>query len=135
MSILVGSLPSREGRAALQVAVDECLIRGADLDLVEMPDGGRGFEEDEKALWQDGVRAAEQRMAEGGRKITLREATGDDIAHSLVEYAEANDAALIVIGLRRRSPWASCCCWGRTRAAGSARGRCPVLAVEAPNAD
>ncbi len=134
MSILVGSLPSREGRAALQVAVDECLIRGVDLDLVEMPDGGRGFEDDEKALWQDGVRAAEQRMAEGGRKITLREATGDDIAHSLVEYAEANDAALIVIGLRRRSPV------GKLLLGSNAQrvlleASCPVLAVKAPDAD
>jgi nucleotide-binding universal stress UspA family protein len=110
------------------------LIRGADLELVGMPDGGRGFEDDEKAAWDASVQAAEQRMADGGRKMTMREATGDDIAHSLVELADSIKADLIVIGLRRRSPV------GKLLLGSNAQrvlleASCPVLAVKAPGHD
>lgn len=131
MSILVGSLPSREGRAALQVAVDECLIRGTDLELIEMSDGDRGFEESEKRAWQESLRQAEQRMADGGRSIVTHDVIGDDIAQSLVDTADSIKADVIVIGLRRRSPV------GKLLLGSNAQrvlleASCPVLAVKAP---
>ncbi|MCA0437508.1 MAG: universal stress protein [Austwickia sp.] len=134
MAILVGSLPSREGRAALQVAVDECLVRGADLVLVGLPDGGRGFEDHEKDAWQVAVRQAEERMTQGGKSITLRDEAGDDVAHSLVQIAEETKAELIVIGLRRRTPVGKLLLGSNAQRVLLEAG-CPVLAVKAPEDD
>lgn len=131
MSILVGSVPSREGRAALRVAVDECLIRGVDLELVGIVEEGRGVDETELGAWEKSVADAERRLTEGGRSMTVRDPGGDDdAAHALVEAAVTINADLIVIGLRRRSPV------GKLLLGSNAQrvlleAACPVLAVKA----
>ena len=134
MSILVGSLPSREGRAALRVAVDECLARGVDMELVSIANGNRGVTPEEQSAWEGAVVEAERRMSDGGRRLSTHEAESDDIAEALVQYAEASKADLIVIGLRRRTPVGKLLLGSNAQRVLLEAG-CPVLAVKAPDGD
>jgi nucleotide-binding universal stress UspA family protein len=100
MTTVVGFAPNQEGRAALEVAARECLLRGTDLLVVavqrEQP------LPDEAVAAELGARHAEL-MARG---LTARAATSDlrDPADAVVQVAQRADASLVVIGLRHRTP-------------------------------
>jgi nucleotide-binding universal stress UspA family protein len=128
--IVVGYVPKPEGRAALQVAVEEARLRNARLIVVsskrhDEPDRGRG---DDADAFLDRV---QQQLDEHGlsgevRQVVRRQEPGDD----LTEIAEAEQADLIVIGLRRRTPI------GKLILGSNAQrilldAPCPVLAVKA----
>lgn len=102
MTIVVGYLATREGRAALDAAIAEAESRSQRLLVVlsdKVPpasadaDGGRGVEE------------VRRELEERGLPFEIREVTeGRDVAEGLIAAAEENGGTLIVIGLRRRSP-------------------------------
>ena len=123
-TIVVGYVPKPEGEAALDRAIEEARLRGADLVVVHSH-RARG-EGDEPDL--SDVRA---RLDESGITYDVRQLVrGFEAAEDLVSVAESHDAELIVIGLRRRTPV------GKLILGSNAQrvlldAHCPVLAVKA----
>ena len=115
-TIVLGYVPKPEGEAALVRAIAESKLRGANLIVVNTQKNGGPDE----AL-----------LAASGVSYTVQSFDADaDAADELVAVAQSNDAELIVIGLRRRSPV------GKLILGSSAQrilldACCPVLAVKA----
>lgn len=98
--IVVGYLATKEGAAALDAAIAEAQRRAARLIVVVAR--RRGEDPSELATATEAVR---DRLDEIGLGYEVRELEdGRDIADDLLDTAEDLGAALIVIGLRRRSP-------------------------------
>lgn len=99
MPVVVGYVDSAEGRAALDAAVAESARR--DLRVIVVLSGQRTAtspSEDEAA---DRVREA---LDTAGLRHEIRHtARSGDVAEDIVSVAREEDAALVVIGLRRRN--------------------------------
>ncbi len=123
MIIVVGYVPTPQGRAALSVAAQEAAQRDDDLIVINST---RDDVEDDVAARVEQVRAAH-----GLREVRVLETPGGlDAAEALLAAAEEHQARLIVIGLRRRSPV------GKFILGSNAQrvlldASCPVLAVKA----
>jgi nucleotide-binding universal stress UspA family protein len=102
VGIVVGYLATPEGRAALDVAVQEGAARGRGVVVVV------SMRSDESAEQRAAVEAELARVGEDlrGRGIEheVRILDGGDVADDLIATAEETGAELVVIGLRRRSP-------------------------------
>jgi len=134
MTIVVGYLATREGRAALDAAIEEAGRRSTGVLLV-VNDKGSSASDDaasEQAKHLDAVRA---QLEAAGVPYEVREVTqGRDVAENLIAAAEERGGTLIVIGLRRRSPV------GKLILGANAQrilldAPCPVLAVKPGNDD
>lgn len=102
MTIVVGFVPRPEGRAALRRAVVEAALRDEDL-LVINAARGQAWAEAGYAEEQD-LAAVRDILTGAGVRFDVRQVVrGKDPADEVVDAAEAVGAALIVIGLRRRS--------------------------------
>ena len=129
-SVVVGWISTPEGQAAIEAAVEETRRRQGRLVVVHSAKGG---DEDAKTVIgvRDALEALEARLTGEGLQVTVRDfIRGNEPADDLIEVAESENAALIVIGLRRRSPV------GKLLMGSNAqnillRADCPVLAVKA----
>ena len=102
-AVVVGYVPSAEGRAALERGVSEARIRGARLVVVNATRGDALV--DERFLPASAVAALQAELDALDLSTELRQvAEGDDIAEDLDRIADEVDAELVVIGLRRRTP-------------------------------
>lgn len=102
-AVVVGYVPSPEGRAALAKGVEEAQLRGLRLVVVNTSRGDSLVDE----RFVQGSAVSELQVELDGLPVTaeLRQMGSDsDIAETLDDVANDVDAALIVIGLRRRSP-------------------------------
>lgn len=103
MKILVGYVPTPEGEAALEAAAIEAVLRSASIVLVNTSRSDAYV--DERYANQAELDAAEARLRERGVGVAIRHGVGSgDIAAELLSAAVDENAALIVIGLRRRTP-------------------------------
>ncbi len=131
MKIVVGYIRSPEGEAALSAAIAEAKLRDAELVVVHSMRGGARDTGEETVEYREQLEAIEQRVAAEGVPLRIRELVrGQSPADDLVEVADSEDAGLIVIGLRRRSPV------GKLVLGSNAQdilltASCPVLAVKA----
>jgi nucleotide-binding universal stress UspA family protein len=129
-TIVVGYVPSPEGEAALDRAVDEAKLRGSNLLVVNSQRGGRTADYGEVALTNEQVEAIHDRLhAEGIEHDVRGLIRGNDPAEDLVAIAEEVSAQMIVIGLRKRTPV------GKLIMGSNAQrilldATCPVLAVK-----
>jgi nucleotide-binding universal stress UspA family protein len=129
-SVVVGWIRSPEGQAAVEAAVEETRRRQGRLVVVH---SSRGGTEDASTVVEtrDALAELERRLGSEGLEVTVRDyVRGNEPAEDVIEVAEKEDAALIVIGLRRRSPV------GKLLMGSNAqdillRADCPVLAVKA----
>jgi len=130
-TIVVGYVPKPEGEAALAKAIEEARLRDARLVVVNSHRGGAEFDKtaaDETEAQLDAVR---KQLDESGVDYDIRQLVrGFEPADDLVSLADANNAELIVIGLRRRTPV------GKLILGSNAQrilldAHCPVLAVKA----
>jgi nucleotide-binding universal stress UspA family protein len=130
-TVVVGYVPKPEGEAALHKAVEEAKLRDAKLVVVNSHRGGQEFDADTATQAErdlDKVRAV---LDDSGVPYDVRQLVrGFEPAEDLISIAEANEAELIVIGLRRRSPV------GKLILGSNAQrvlldAHCPVLAVKA----
>jgi nucleotide-binding universal stress UspA family protein len=131
LKILVGYLKSPEGHAALDAAIAEARLRDAELVVVHSMRGGTRDEAAEAVSYREEMEAIDQRLAGEGVRHRSRELVlGQSPAEDLLQVAKEEDAGLIVIGLRRRSPV------GKLLLGSNAQdillqAECPVLAVKA----
>lgn len=135
MSIIVGYIPSPEGRAALRYARAEALLRQTKLVVVNSQRGGRSFDIDDAQRFEQALEAVQRDLDAAGIQHEVRGMVrGNEPAEDLIEVAKEEDAAAIVIGLRRRSPI------GKLILGSNAQqilldAPCPVLAVKATEDD
>jgi len=131
VAIVVGYVPTREGRAALRHAAHECELRTSRLVVINSNRGGKTYDADEAARLETELRQVQERLEAAGLEHEVRRLVrGNEAAEDLLEVAEAVDAELIVIGLRRRTPV------GKLILGSNAQrilldASCPVLAVKA----
>ena len=132
MRIVTGFINSEEGRAALDRAIDEARLRDAELVVVHAgrpsePEGQPGEIDRREGFWR-----LEHRLAQEGIRYRLRELISDQSpAEELLEASREEDAGLIVIGVRRRSPVGKLVLGSNAQDV-LLRADCPVLAVKAP---
>lgn len=129
-AVVVGFIRSPEGEAAVAAAVEEVRRRGGRLVVVHSSKGG-DQEAGEVIADRDALEALEARLRGDGVEVVVRDfARGNDPSEDLIDVADKEHAALIVIGLRRRSPV------GKLLMGSNAQqilltADCPVLAVKA----
>lgn len=105
MSVVVGYIPTAEGRAALARAAEEAQLRAAKLVVVNSNRGGRHFSGEQVAEYEAALQAiAAQLTQDGVEHEVVQMVRGQEPAEDLIAAAEEYAAELIVIGLRRRSP-------------------------------
>jgi nucleotide-binding universal stress UspA family protein len=130
-SVVVGWVNSPEGQAAVEAAVEEVRRRKGRLVVVHSSRGGS--DEDARTVVQnrDALDDLAKRLGAEGLEVTVRDfARGNDPADDLIDVADKDGAALIVIGLRRRSPVGKLL-MGSNAQEILLRADCPVLAVKA----
>lgn len=132
MRIVAGFLRSPEGRAALRRAIEEAKLRdGAELLVVHSMRGGERDELDQVLTYREEFEQLEQTLKDEGVDYRLVEyARGNAPSEDLLQAAKDEDADLLVIGIRRRSPV------GKLVLGSNAQdvllhADCPVLAVKA----
>jgi nucleotide-binding universal stress UspA family protein len=128
-TILAGFVRSPEGEAAIDAAVEEVRRRGGRLVVVHSARGN----EDADTVVQD--RNALEKLLDRLRgqdvEVAVRDlARGNDPAEDLIQVAWEEQATLIVIGLRRRSPVGKLLLGSNAQEV-LLRADCPVLAVKA----
>ncbi|WP_347350406.1 universal stress protein [Intrasporangium sp.] len=131
MAIVVGYVATKEGRAALKQAAEECVLRKTKLVVISSHRGGRDFDAAEATRFEAELERVQQVLEEQGLEHEVRQLVrGNDPAEDLISVAEEENATFIVIGLRRRSPV------GKLILGSNAQrilldASCPVLAVKA----
>jgi nucleotide-binding universal stress UspA family protein len=131
VAVVVGYVPTREGRAALRRAAQECELRRTRLIVVSSNRGGRDFDADEAARFEEELSAVRAKLEEAALDYEVRQLVrGHDPSEDLIAVADEVAADFIVIGLRRRTPV------GKLILGSNAQrilldATCPVLAVKA----
>jgi len=130
MAVVVGYVPTEEGRAALHRAAQECKLRQTNLVVVN---SARTKELDaaEAARYDAELVGVRAELDSAGVGNEVRELVkGMEPAEDIIAVAQEVSAEFIVIGLRRRSPV------GKLILGSNAQrilleAPCPVLAVKA----
>lgn len=130
MAIVVGYVPTKEGRAALRRAADEAQLRRTKLIVINSHRGGHDFDSKEALRFEQELESVQAQLDDAGVEHEVRQLVrGNEPAEDLIAVAEEVDAAFIVIGLRRRTPV------GKLILGSNAQrilldAPCPVLAVK-----
>ncbi len=131
MAVVVGYVPTAEGRAALEQAARECRLRNTRLVVINSSRGGNALSAVEAARSAEELEALGARLDAEGLEHEVRQLVrGLEPAEDLIAVAEEVSADVIVIGLRRRRPV------GKLILGSNAQrvlldAPCPVLAVKA----
>jgi nucleotide-binding universal stress UspA family protein len=129
-AVVVGYVPKPEGEAAVDQGIAEAKLRGVRLIVVNSHRGGRGYDDEASNRTEQDLSSLETKLKDSGLTYDVRQLVrGFEPAEDLISIAEANDADLIVIGLRRRTPV------GKLILGSNAQrilldAPCPVLAVK-----
>ncbi|MEJ5868447.1 universal stress protein [Pseudokineococcus sp. 5B2Z-1] len=128
MSVVVGYVPSPEGRVVLERAIAEARARGTRLVALNVPRAAE-FAQDFVADADD-LQHLDEALAAAGVEHEVRRGAGDETpADTLLDLVEEVGADLVVIGLRRRSPVGKMI-MGSTSQRVLLDAPCPVLAVQ-----
>jgi nucleotide-binding universal stress UspA family protein len=131
MAVVVGYVPTAEGRAALRQAAEECRLRNTRLVVINSSRGGNSLSAMDAARSSEELDALGRQLDDEGLEHEVRQLVrGLEPSEDLIAVAEEVAADLIVIGLRRRSPV------GKLILGSNAQrvlldAPCPVLAVKA----
>jgi len=105
MKIVAGFLRSPEGRAALNRALKEAELRDGELLVVHSMRGGERDELEQVMSYREEFEELERKLKDSPARYRLIEyARGNAPAEDLLQAAKDEDADMIVIGIRRRSP-------------------------------
>lgn len=120
MSIVIGYLPTAEGTAALDHAIELARSRGTDLIVINS-----------SRRSSDAPDMSTLKARLNGLEHTILQPIGDnDPAEQVLDAAKAHRAELVVIGIRRRTPVGKMF-MGSTAQRILLEAECPVLAVKA----
>ncbi|MBM7787199.1 universal stress protein [Tenggerimyces flavus] len=123
--IVVGYVDKPEGKAAARRAASEVRIRKADRLLIVI------VQRDLDAVDEETLAVVRRELDGTGIEPEVRvPASGHEAAEELIETAEREQAELIVIGLRRRSPVGKLILGSNSQRV-LLDATCPVLAVKA----
>jgi nucleotide-binding universal stress UspA family protein len=131
MAIVVGFVPTNEGRAALRRAAEEARLRSTRLIVINSNRGGKDLTADDAARYDAELETIKSQLVEAGVDHEVRQLVrGLEPVEDLIAVAEETQADFIVIGLRRRTPV------GKLILGSNAQrilldAPCPVLAVKA----
>jgi nucleotide-binding universal stress UspA family protein len=102
MTIVVGYSADPFGRAALEHGIAEAKLRGSTLRVINSTAGDAYVD---SGFAQSGeVHDIEDHLANCGVEFELTQPVGVDTAEELLKTMERDDAELLVIGIRHRSP-------------------------------
>ena len=105
MTIVVGFVPTKEGRAALARSVEEAKTRRSRLVVINSNRGGRDFDDESTQAAEAELKRVKEDLDGSGLELEVRQLVrGNEPAEDLISVANETDADLIVIGLRRRTP-------------------------------
>jgi nucleotide-binding universal stress UspA family protein len=103
VSVLVGYVATPVGRAAFDAALDEAARRATRLVVVNSPHLGAHI--DKLLVAEEEAADLTAAAAAAGVEMELRQTPHhDDVVAVLLDTAREVDAAVLVIGLRRRTP-------------------------------
>lgn len=131
MTVVVGFVPTSEGRAALRRAAEEAKLRGTRLVVINSNRGGKDLSNADAERYDTELATVRRELSEAGVEHEVRQLVrGQEPADDLIAVAEEVGADVIVIGLRRRTPV------GKLILGSNAQrilldAPCPVLAVKA----
>jgi nucleotide-binding universal stress UspA family protein len=129
MTIVVGYVPTPEGQAALDAAVEEARRRGSRL-LVLNTSKGDSYADPRYATPQQ-LESVRGELEASGLELDIRQQVrGHEPAEEVVSLATQENAELLVIGLRRRTALGKFI-MGSTAQRILLDAPCPVLAVKA----
>lgn len=104
MNIVVGYVHTPQGEAALETAIAEASLRGANLVVVHSMLGGTRDKGEEYIESAEAMEQIHGRLREAGIEHSVHEyVRGQTPAEDLIQAAREYEAALVVIGIRRRS--------------------------------
>jgi nucleotide-binding universal stress UspA family protein len=99
---VVAWTPDQYGAAALAAGLEDARERGRSVVVVN---GTRGDAlVDERYAGASAVEALRAELAASGVEHDVRQTSGTDVSEQVLTVADELDAALVVIGLRRRTP-------------------------------
>ena len=104
-TIVVGYVPRPEGAAALTAGIEEARRRGARLVVVSSHRGGAEYDAGAAREAEQEIERIRTQLVESGVEHEIRHLIrGFEPAEDVLAIAETEDADLIVIGLRHRTP-------------------------------
>ncbi|CAN5438950.1 universal stress protein [soil metagenome] len=130
MSIVVGYVPTPEGRVALQRAADEAMLRQVALIVVDAPASSRAHSGDQESGESELAAIFAQLSTRGISHERRATPQRGDLSDHLIATAEESGAEFIVIGLRRRSTVGKLILGSHAQRI-LLEAACPVLAVKA----
>jgi nucleotide-binding universal stress UspA family protein len=95
VNIIVAMTATPEAEAAARTAIEEAALRGADVVLLPEESGNGAAPPADLAAHAE---------AHGVSLTTTAVPEGEDFSDTLIDSSYAADTAMVVIGLRRRSP-------------------------------
>lgn len=127
MSIVVAYTPDAYGQAALDHGAAEAVRRDTSLVVVNATKGDALV--DPRYAHEDQIAAITSDLEARGLDVTVRHEVVPDVAQAVLEVAQETDAALVVVGVRHRSPVGKAL-MGSVGQRILLDARCPVLAVK-----
>ena len=127
MSIVVAYTPDAYGQAALDHGAAEAVRRDTSLVVVNATKGDALV--DPRYAHEDQIATITADLEAAGLDVTVRHEVVPDVAQAVLEVARETDAALIVVGVRHRSPVGKAL-MGSVGQRILLDARCPVLAVK-----
>ena len=100
--IVVGYSADPYGRAALEHGIEEAKLRETTLKVINSTTGDAYA--DPRFARSGEVHDVEKRLAECGVEFELTQPVGVDTAEELLKAMDDDDAELLVIGIRHRTP-------------------------------
>ena len=131
MAIVVGYVPSPEGRAALRRGAEEARLRGTKLIVINSNRGGRDLTSSDAARQEADLADVQAQLGRDAIEHEVRLLVrGLEPAEDLIAVAEEVGADFIVIGLRRRTAVGKLILGSNAQRV-LLEATCPVLAVKA----
>jgi nucleotide-binding universal stress UspA family protein len=127
VTVVVGYIPDRFGDAALEAGIEEAGRRSTDLVVVNATKGDALV--DRRYVGEEAWAALQRRLADSDTPHQVRRAMGADVAAEIVKVARETDAAVVVIGIRHRTPVGKMI-MGSVAQQVLLDSPCPVLAVK-----